>query len=369
MSDDAFDPEAATTSDSGRNASLIAKPFGAENRDRLLTLYFAERGSPTSTDAWKHVYRLLLWTDQTIGLAHCYESDKSQPGRPWYERSLAFHAWLSDELRCPASALGGEIDWMFRRAVADLTEAAVRQQDRRAALTERQRARYSARDMPLPGEDPELTQVMREVLGEAAAHAVSDDTWRQLVQRIRQHLGLENKRRNLVGEGFEDVLAAILGHLPSAERLRVSMRSLLHELPGFNRVRYGDKPNKVDVAIVDKDTGMRTLVTAKWSIRADREKQFTTDFNDYTGSESHRQPFRYVLVTNEFDPARLMRACESLASNAAMFASVVHINPDGLRAAYGPNAEESARRVLEYIDSGRLISLSNWIASLLPVSA
>ena len=75
-----------------------------------------------------------------------------------------------------------------------------------------------------------------------------------------------------------------------------------------------------------------------------------------------------MLVTNEFDPARLMRACESLASNAAMFASVVHINPDGLRAAYGPHAEESARRVLDYIDSGRLISLSDWIVSLLPVS-
>lgn len=63
----------------------------------------------------------------------------------------------------------------------------------------------------------------------------------------------------------------------------------------------------------------RTLVTAKWSVRADREKQFITDFTDYVAAESDRKPFEYVFVTNEFDPARLMRACEQLSGNSLMF--------------------------------------------------
>src|SRR4051812_11636599 len=57
--------------------------FGAKNRARLIDLYFAERAR-THAPSFEHVYRLLLWIDQTTGLAHCYESDKSQPGKNWY---------------------------------------------------------------------------------------------------------------------------------------------------------------------------------------------------------------------------------------------------------------------------------------------
>jgi hypothetical protein len=86
---------------------------------------------------------------------------------------------------------------------------------------------------------------------------------------------------------------------------------------------------------------MRTLVTAKWSARADREKQFVVDFNDYVAAESDGKPFHYVFVTNEFDPARLMRACEKLAVNAPMFTHVVHISTDAVRATYGKPEEPS----------------------------
>ncbi|MHB8812114.1 MAG: hypothetical protein ACYDAE_02520 [Steroidobacteraceae bacterium] len=144
--------------------------------------------------------------------------------------------------------------------------------------------------------------------------------------------------------------------------MQVDARRLLHEIPGFNRARRGDKPNKVDVAVIRP--GMRTLVTAKWSVRADREKQFAADYSDYILSESDRLPFEYVFVTNEFDPARLVRACEQLASNAPMFARVVHISPDAVRATYGSAAEGSMESVLKYIQSGRLISLGEWLGQL-----
>ena len=63
------------TVDTVRTAATRA--FGADNRQRLLREYLSSI-PPISPDvAWKHVYRVLLWTDRTTGLAHCYESDKS----------------------------------------------------------------------------------------------------------------------------------------------------------------------------------------------------------------------------------------------------------------------------------------------------
>lgn len=132
-------------------------------------------------------------------------------------------------------------------------------------------------------------------------------------------------------------------------------------------MRTGDKPNKVDVSVVRPS--MRTLITAKWSVRADREKQFVTDFTDYVTAESDRKPFEYVFVTNEFDPARLTRACEQLSGNALMFDHVVHISTDAIRATYGQVSNEqneatSMRSVLKHIDDGRLISLKQWLIGL-----
>jgi hypothetical protein len=184
---------------------------------------------------------------------------------------------------------------------------------------------------------------------------------------VRQYLALDNKRKNLVGEGFEDVIAQVVQRTCRRTDMQVFARQALHELPGFNRVRAGDKPNKVDVAVIRPS--MRVLVTAKWSVRADREKQFVTDFTDYVNAEAMRQPFEYVFVTNEFDPARLMRACEQLVGNARMFTHVVHISTDALKATYmqaDSDKQEAAsvQRVLGHIENGRLVSLEQWLNRL-----
>ncbi|MCA3242502.1 MAG: hypothetical protein ING89_14490 [Rubrivivax sp.] len=68
-------------------------PFGAKNRQRLIAEFLADSTDP----AWLRIYRLLLWADKTTGLAHCYESDKCQPGKPWHPRSLRFHDWLATQ--------------------------------------------------------------------------------------------------------------------------------------------------------------------------------------------------------------------------------------------------------------------------------
>lgn len=360
----------APTEDGEGSEPATKSAFGAKNRSRLIDTYFAEHGASciVPSRAWEHVYRLLLWVDQTTGLGHCYESDKSQPGKRWYARSLAFHDWVSIALGASPAELAKEIDWLFMRAAEDLAAEVMRKVASITLKAEVQRKPYEGRGFPRPGEDPELVSIVRDTLGGYLQTEPAPEVWQRLVERIRQYLALDNKRKNLVGEGFEDVLAQVIRRTCDGAGLEVHTRRLLHELPGFNRAaRSGDKPNKVDVAVIRPS--MRVLVTAKWSVRADREKQFTADFTDYLQAESDRKPFEYVFVTNEFDPARLMRACEQLGGNAFMFTHVVHISTDAIKATYGEldaqkGEADSMRRVLKYIEDGRLISLERWLADL-----
>lgn len=334
----------------------VDRAFGADNRAHLLARYFGATGPVTTANAWQHVYRLLLWIDRTIGLAHCYESDKAQPGRAWYSRALAFHTWVSEALDTTPAHLGESIDWLFREAVKDLAGRAL---TARADAYVQQRAPYEGLGLPEPGEDPELVGIIREVLGKYWQGEPSEDDLRTLTRRISVYMTQENKRRNLVGEGFEDVLAAVLRQLPSSDRLEVHNRSLLHALPGFHPPPPGEKAKRVDLALISQSH--RTLVSAKWSIRADREEQFRSDFEAYARLEAAGRDFDYVLITNEFDAARLKAACESRRQNALLFTHVVHINPVAVLAAYGNSDRGSANVVRAHMESGRLMSLQAWL--------
>jgi hypothetical protein len=325
--------------------------------------YLASAGPITASNSWQHVYRLLLWIDKTTGLAHCYESDKSQPGRPWYARSLAFHVWVANELGATPDALPGVIDWLFIRGSERLARALVRQQAERAKRAEQQRAPYSGMGLPEPGEDAAFEELLRQELKPWMTKEPSQEALRALAQRLRTYLGQENKRKNLVGEGFEDVLASLMKQLPTAGALKIDVRQLLHGIPGFASPPRREKPKKVDLVVVGPRK-RRVLVSAKWSIRADREEQFSSDFDVYARLERLGQDFEYVLVTNEFDPARLNAACERRKQNANMFSSVVHVNPRGVLAAYGGDRSSSADQVAKHIKSGRLISLERWLSQL-----
>jgi hypothetical protein len=220
---------------------VVDRAFGAANRARLLARYFDSADPMSSASAWQHVYRLLLWIDRTTALAHCYESDKAQPGRPWYARSLAFHDWLSRELNLAPATLAEQIDWLFREAVKDLATRVI---TGRTAIYESQRAPYANRSFPEPGEDPELAAIIREVLGEWMNPEPPAQVIADLTRRIHTHLSQENKRKNLVGEGFEDVIAAILGRMQIGSPLDVRTRVALHELPGFHPPAPNEKSKR-----------------------------------------------------------------------------------------------------------------------------
>ncbi len=348
---------------------LVKAAFGEANRNYLIDKYFSGHGVDDILPgrAWEHVYRLLLWVDRTTGLGHCYESDKSQPGKRWYSRSLAFHGWVSRELGFAPGELASKIDWLFVNAAKDLAASVQREAQQIALKAVDQRVPYEGRGFPKPGEDPELVAIISEELGGYLAKKPATDDWNRLVQRVRQYLAVENKRKNIVGEGFEDVVSQVLRRSCRDTDIQVHTRRSLHELPGFGNRRANEKPNKVDLAITRP--AMRTIVTAKWSVRADRERQFVADFADYTKAESDNKPFQYSFITNEFDPARLTRACELLYGHTTLFKHVIHINTDAIRATYleaGGNSTESAsmNRVLQLVEEGRIISLDNWIGLL-----
>lgn len=342
---------------------LLERPFGAESRHFLIRQYLNSVDGVTPEDAWKHVYRLLMWIDPTTSLAHCYESDKSQPGRHWYDRSMAFHAWLAEALGSSPRTLHREIDLLFKGVISILAVVEAKEKAKRRANALRQRADFAA-DMPEASGDPELIEAISAMLAQHYGTSPSEALVSEIIEAVTQDLYRENKRKNLLGEGFEDTLAMIVRECRGSEALDVYNRSFLHDLPGFREPPKNEKARAVDLAVVSKTTGHRSLATVKWSVRADREEQFTIDLDTYSRLEFDGKPFSFVFLTNEFDAARLVAACRRRHGHRLMFDSVVHMNPEALVAVHSLKTRAKANDLLEDIESGRLIGLGQWIRRL-----
>lgn len=339
-------------------------PFGAENRQALIAQFLAVEDPQTTEPRWRLVYRLLLWVDETTGLGHCYESDKCQPGKPWYPRSLRFHDWLSRAFECSPSEVEEKIDFLFNKTSEQYAVLMLERQHEILRRAEEQREGYGERGFPTSAEKPVIVSLIKDSLGNRLVAEPTAGEWGQLTLKIREVIAVENKRKNLLGEGLEDVLVAVLTRSANRSPFEVRPRVPLHEVPGFTNRRAGDKLNKVDLAVTGRTGVKPTMVTVKWSIRADRERQFESDFNAYLAAQSARFPFDYTLITNEFDPARLNQACEIMAANSQMFTNVVHINCEAVQDVYGPNANRTMQRVLGHMESGRVLSLDAWLAHL-----
>lgn len=343
---------------------LPKAPFGHENRVRLIERYFQLSEPLTFDNAWKHVYRLLIWIDRTTGLAHCYESDKAQPGVHWYERTLRFHDWLATQLDATPHGLADHIDLLFRTASRQLAERVQKSLERRRRAAERQRKPYEGRGFPEPGLDPELQALILEELDGWLKGSPPDKVLARLGIRILEHVHSENNRRNILGEGFEDVLTAIIGQTISSAGITTLTRPRLQDVPGFNEPREKDKVKRPDVVLITP-AGWRSLVTVKWSIRADREEQFASDYSAYDRANKASKGFDYVVITNEFDAARIANACDRQSGAQSLFTAVVHVNPEAVLNVYGSEPEHSQKTVAERVNSGRLIGLETWLRGLL----
>jgi hypothetical protein len=277
---------------------------------------------------------------------------------------LLFHKWVSEQLGYPPRTLHANIDYLFRWCTRILAAAEAKRQERRLKQAEKQRAAFAADDMPVPGENPELEKEVAALLADATGKSPSPEIVRLVVRRVQTVLRLENKRKNLVGEGFEDVLKAILSHVVDSARWEIQCRKTLHDLPGFREPPQREKPRTVDLAIVDGTTGRRILGSVKWSVRADREEQFGVDYEAYSRNESAGERFDFVFITNEFDAARLVSACDRRYMAQPLFSVVVHVQPDPLMLIHGESTRGAARRLQECMESGRLLALKDWVATL-----
>jgi hypothetical protein len=146
------------------------------------------------------------------------------------------------------------------------------------------------------------------------------------------------------------------------------------EIPGFTSHGSALERAEIDLALWEKqDRGRRLLVSVKWSVRADRERQFNSDFSEYEKANSGGL-FDYVLITNEFDAARLYAAANMIYGSGYLFKHVVHVNPEGVLVAYGdeatatPLSERAGRKsksLPALISDGRLIDLWSWLDSVM----
>lgn len=341
-------------------------PFSHPNRVALIDRYFADR-TVDPGEAWKDVYRLLLWCDPTTGLAHCYESDKSQPGRPWYARTLAFHNWLGDQFDLSNDRLPDALDWMFRKVIEQVAGEEASRREALAAKAEEQRGKYDL-SMPAPGDDPDLRVLIEPLFPADSAARPNDEVVRDVLRKVRTYIANENKRKNLLGRGFEDVLGGVLRRLKGGAPAAFAAQAPIEEIPGFRAPRTGDKTEKVDLW-VGPSPSRRVLVSAKWSVRADREKQMRGDFLTYVAANSVREPFEFVWITNEFDPARLVANATNTEANRYLLDAVVHVCPEALAVVHeldAPDLPDTRARLKDLLAQGRIISLAAWLRGLTP---
>lgn len=345
--------------------------FGEDNRVRLVDEFLGDKVIDPS-EAWKDVYRLLLWVDPRTGMAHCYESDKSQPGRAWYPRSFVFHEWVSDQLVVEPIDLKDNIDLMFRDVLGEVIPAEADEMVAKAVKAQRRLAADRGlfgeqRPMPVPGDDPRLLEIVEQLMPRDPSQRLGTEPVKRVLREIYAHMGSEKKRANLLGRGFENVLDGVIARLPAPPADHGPQR-LIETIPGFRPTREGEKAEKVDVFVGDGNR-TRFMISAKWSVRADREKQMAADLQTYVhANEWGRDVFDYVWITNEFDPARLVANATKTQNNQLQFSRIVHVCPPALALVHKLEGSGRLRKspalLKELLEEGRIVGLDSFLQEI-----
>lgn len=338
----------------------VESPFGRKTRVKVLEKYFETAGLVTADNAWEHVYKNLLWLDERTKLAHIYDSNHMQPGGTFHSRAQRFTDALVERLDVPRPRLGDNLDFLFQGCVQEMKrqEAARRESG-------------AADDEPEEGapDEPELVGVIADIMKRSLTVPEGDlpELARKIEKVAKDFFTIGNKRKNALGEGFEDLLEMLLLRVSGVPVEMIRVRKNVSDLPGFrNRATTSgqrkEREPKPDIAIVN---GNRTCVitTAKWSMRQDRETQFASEYEGYKKARTQESELRYFLVTNEFDSARLhnVAVANPDSGRGYHFHTIFHMNVDLLREAHGERMDE---RVDGWIKTKRIQSLSDFLGSM-----
>lgn len=349
-------------------------PFGKKSRVQIIERHLREDGVVTPETAWKFIYRELLWIDGSTGLAHLYESDKAQEGRTWFRRTVVFTNWLCEEFGgITREELKGQIDRLFKacleKLVAKLKKEKGDLDDERDLLSALAQPEAAAE---LPGEiaeaakkeEPayvpdadlvaEFTTLIHDRLG--TSNGKAETLARELVAKARFYFTVERKRQNVLGEGFEDLLEILMIRVSGVPKEKIVVRARADKLPGFGKVHTRERVEAPDIVILgDERTDLLTSV--KWSLRHDRQKQLSDELDCYVSLLSQEGFPRYALITNEYDPGRLINT-NGLHRRGAAVDAIYHINTQLLLESVGDH--DKAGELRRLIDAGRIRSIEDF---------
>ncbi len=337
--------------------ALDYPPFGRMTRMRILAGYFGSTGDVTADNAWEHVYRCLLWMNESAGLAHIYDSNHMQPGGVFHGRAVRFTDALCALWQVDRPGLAKLIDKLFRGCVVELLR-----QDADAAAS--------------GGENEDIAAVLEsELTGEIAAELVAAGMTevdagplaRRIELKARHFFTIGNKRSNALGEGFEDLVEILLTKVSGIPPHRIKTRTPVSRMPGFRRAPprvKGDKAPRTprpDIAVVEGGV-THVIATAKWSFRQDRETQLASEYQAFQMNKTQSAELRYVLVTNEFDLARLRNVLEAIPGGTGgyVFHNVYHVALPLLQETHGARFAP----LRPYVQIGKLASLSDFLTNM-----
>lgn len=319
--------------------------------------------------------------DGSTGLAHLYESDKAQPGRPWYNRSVIF-----TDLLC--SSFGGITRDQLRRRIDRLFRACLEE-----LLSNRQSLNSITVNVGELAEALVVADILDDVSPEGVADVVgepedssytpdselvvefaailgqrlrvpkrqADSLAKDLVARARFYFTVERKRQNVLGEGFEDLLHLLMVNIGKVSPDRVKVRQRANTLPGFRSTKTArERIEAPDIATVG-DERTELIASVKWSLRHDRQKQLSDELDCYAELLSQADFPRYVLITNEYDPGRLVNA-DVLIRREQKIDCIYHLNLELLLACL--HDHERVHDLMPMIAAGRLQSVGDFLSEL-----
>lgn len=327
-------------------------PFGQATRMRVLREYLDAAGEVTAANAWEHVYHCLLWMNKGAGLAHIYDSNHMQPGGVFHSRAVRFTELLCARWGISRSDLPKQVDALFSGCVAEWKRT---QGDAIPAVID-------------PETESELISAISALL---LSHGLDADKARALALSIegvsRDFFTIGNKRKNALGEGFEDLLVLLLQNVSKIPESKLKLRTPVSRMPGFRRaaaVAKGEKRKREphpDIAIVEGDV-THVITTAKWSMRQDRETQFQSEYNSFQMNKVQPTELTYALITNEFDIARLKNVARAMPGGEGgyIFHTIYHVCLPLLRETHGDRFKE----IEPWVGTGKLRSLSDFLTEM-----
>jgi hypothetical protein len=322
---------------------------------KILSGYFDNAGEVSDENAWEHVYRCLLWMNEGARLAHIYDSNHMQKAGGFHLRAVRFTEKLCSIWNINRRELGGVIDILFKGCLEELS---------------RQKKNSGPEDDDFLDSELEtgLTIEIQNILKKGGMSDRDSKLSALIIEaKCRDYLALNNKRSNALGEGFEDLLEILLQKVANIPSEQIHTRTPVSKLPGFMKIAYREKGQRSvrepspDIAITEQQV-TRVITTAKWSIRQDRETQFQSEFHSFQSNKVQSTELQYVLITNEFDLARLGNVCRAIPTGVGgyVFHEIFHISIPMLRHVHGDRFSDIAG----FVQTGKLRSLSDYLKKM-----